>query len=286
MIMRIKDIGHGPKKRSIIMKKKLAALLIAVLCLSLFAGCGSKKKDLDYIKDNGEMIMGITIFEPMNYKDASGKLTGFETEFAEAVCEKLGVKAKFQVIEWKQKETELKARTIDCIWNGLTVTDERKENMAFSTSYVSNYQVAVIRKADAEKYTDIASMTGANMIAENGSAGQSTIEADEVLSKNKFIAASAQKDALLEVKAGTSDIAVLDYIMARTLVNDATDYSDLMIVESADLNSEPEEYAIGFRLEDKELLAAVNKAIDELTEEGFMAALAEKYAISDALILK
>lgn len=281
-----KDIGHGPKKRSIIMKKKLAALLIAVLCMSLFAGCGSKKKDLDYIKDNGEMIMGITIFEPMNYKDASGKLTGFETEFAEAVCEKLGVKAKFQVIEWKQKETELKARTIDCIWNGLTVTDERKENMAFSTSYVSNYQVAVIRKADAEKYTDIASMTGANMIAENGSAGQSTIEADEVLSKNKFIAASAQKDALLEVKAGTSDIAVLDYIMARTLVNDATDYSDLMIVESVDLNSEPEEYAIGFRLEDKELLAAVNKAIDELTEEGFMAALAEKYAISDALILK
>lgn len=286
MIMRIKDIGHGPKKRSIIMKKKLAALLIAVLCMSLFAGCGSKKKDLDYIKDNGEMIMGITIFEPMNYKDASGKLTGFETEFAEAVCEKLGVKAKFQVIEWKQKETELKARTIDCIWNGLTVTDERKENMAFSTSYVSNYQVAVIRKADAEKYTDIASMAGANMIAENGSAGQSTIEADEVLSKNKFIAASAQKDALLEVKAGTSDIAVLDYIMARTLVNDATDYSDLMIVESVDLNSEPEEYAIGFRLEDKELLAAVNKAIDELTEEGFMAALAEKYAISDALILK
>jgi len=268
------------------MKKKSVALLIAVLCMSLFAGCGSKKKDLEYIKENGEMIMGITIFEPMNYKDASGKLTGFETEFAEAVCEKLGVKAKFQVIEWKQKETELKARTIDCIWNGLTVTDERKENMAFSTSYVSNYQVAVIRKADAEKYTDIASMAGANMIAENGSAGQSTIEADEVLSKNKFIAASAQKDALLEVKAGTSDIAVLDYIMARTLVNDATDYSDLMIVESVDLNSEPEEYAIGFRLEDKELLAAVNKAIDELTEEGFMAELAEKYGISDALILK
>ena len=280
------EIGPVPKKRSIIMKKKSVALLIAVLCMSLFAGCGSKKKDLEYIKENGEMIMGITIFEPMNYKDASGKLTGFETEFAEAVCEKLGVKAKFQVIEWKQKETELKARTIDCIWNGLTVTDERKENMAFSTSYVSNYQVAVIRKADAEKYTDIASMAGANMIAENGSAGQSTIEADEVLSKNKFIAASAQKDALLEVKAGTSDIAVLDYIMARTLVNDATDYSDLMIVESVDLNSEPEEYAIGFRLEDKELLAAVNKAIDELTEEGFMAELAEKYGISDALILK
>lgn len=269
------------------MKKKLAVLLTAVLCMSLFAGCGSKKKDLEYIKDNGEMIMGITLFEPMNYKDAkTGKLTGFETEFAQAVCKKLGVKAKFQVIDWKQKENELKSKAIDCIWNGLTVTEDRKENMAFSKSYVSNYQVAVIRKADAEKYVDIASMSGANMIAENGSAGQTTIEKDEVLSKNKFIAAGAQKDALLEVKAGTSDIAVLDYIMARTLVNDATDYKDLMIVEGVELASEPEEYAIGFRLEDKELLAAVNDAIAELTEEGFMKELAKKYAISDALILK
>ena len=268
------------------MKKKLAVLLTAALCLSVFAGCGKAKTDLEYIKDNGEMVMGITLFEPMNYNDENGDLTGFETEFAKAVCEKLGVEAKFQVIEWKQKETELKAKSIDCIWNGLTVTEERKENMAFSTSYVSNYQVAVIRKADAAKYVDIASMAGANMIAENGSAGQSTIEADAVLSQNKFIAASAQKDALLEVKAGTSDIAVLDYIMARTLVNDTTDYSDLMIVESVDLNSEPEEYAIGLRLEDTELLAAVNQAIADLTEEGFMAELAAKYAISDALILK
>lgn len=268
------------------MKKKLAALLTAVLCLSVFAGCGKAKTDLEYIKDNGEMVMGITLFEPMNYNDENGELTGFETEFAKAVCEKLGVEAKFQIIDWKQKETELKAKSIDCIWNGLTVTDERRENMAFSTSYVSNYQVAVIRKTDAEKYVDVASMAGANMIAENGSAGQSTIEKDAVLSQNKFIAASAQKDALLEVKAGTSDVAVLDYIMARTLVNDATDYSDLMIVEGADLGSEPEEYAIGFRLEDTELVAAVNKAIEELAAEGFMKELAEKYAISDALLLK
>ena len=266
------------------MKKKLAALLTAVLCLSVFAGCGSTKEDLAYIKDNGEMVMGITLFEPMNYNDENGELTGFETEFAKAVCEKLGVEAKFQVIDWKQKENELRAKSIDCIWNGLTVTDERRENMAFSTSYVSNYQVAVIRKADAEKYVDVASMAGANMIAENGSAGQTTIKNDATLSQNEFIAAAAQKDALLEVKAGTSDVAVLDYIMARTLVNDTTDYSDLMIVES--INLAPEEYAIGFRLEDKELLAAVNKAIDELAAEGFMKELAEKYAISDALILK
>lgn len=266
------------------MKKKLVALLTAVLCLSLFAGCGSKKEDLEYIKDNGEMVMGITLFEPMNYYDDNGVLVGFETEFATAVCEKLGVKAKFQEIDWEQKENELKSKAIDCIWNGLTVTEDRKENMAFSTAYVSNRQVAIIRKADAEKYVDTASMAGANMIAENGSAGQTAIESDAVLSKNKFVAAAAQKDALLEVKSGTSDVAVLDYIMAKAVVNNDTDYSDLMIVESIELA--PEEYAIGFRLEDKELLAAVNKAIEELVADGTMAKLAEKYDMSESLAFK
>lgn len=266
------------------MKKKLAALLVAVMCMSLFAGCGSKKKDLEYIKDNGEMIIGITIYEPMNYYDADGTLIGFDTEFAKAVCEKLGVKAKFQVIEWEQKEAELKSKTIDCIWNGLTVTEKRKENMAFSTSYVSNRQVAIIRKADAEKYATAEQMAGAKMIAEGGSAGETAIQADATLSKNPYVAASAQKDALLEVKAGASDVAVLDYIMAKAVINEDTDYNDLMIVES--INLTPEEYAIGFRLEDKELLTEVNKIIDELVADGTIAKIAEKYDLTENLAFK
>jgi len=266
------------------MKKKIALLLTAVMSLSLLAGCGSKAEDLAYIKDKKEMIMGITLYEPMNYYDENGNLTGFETDFANAVCEKLGVKAKFQEIEWEQKETELKSKAIDCIWNGLTVTEERKENMAFSTAYVSNRQVAIIRKADADKYTDAASMAGATMIAENGSAGETAIQSDATLSQNKYIAASAQKDALLEVKAGTSDIAVIDYIMAKAVIKDDTDYSDLMIVESVQLK--PEEYAIGFRLEDKELLAEVNKIIDELVKDGTLAKIAEKYDMTENLAFK
>lgn len=266
------------------MKKKIALLLMAVLCLSAFAGCGSKKTDLEYIKDNGKMVMGITLYEPMNYYDENGELTGFETEFAKAVCEKLGVEPKFQVIDWKQKETELKSKAIDCIWNGLTVSEDRKENMAFSTAYVSNRQVAIIRKADAEKYTTAESMAGAKMIAESGSAGETAIQADATLSKNDYIPAAAQKDALLEIKAGTSDVAVLDYIMAKAVIKDDTDYSDLMIVEEIQLT--PEEYAIGFRLEDKELLAEVNKIIDELVEDGTLAKIAAKYDMSENLAFK
>lgn len=263
------------------MKKKLAAVLAAVLCLSVAAGCGSDKEDLAYIQDKGEMIMGITLFEPMNYYDENGKLVGFETEFATAVCEKLGVEPKFQVIDWKQKEVELKAKAIDCIWNGLTVDEERKEDMAFSTAYVRNRQVAIIRKADVQKYTTAESMAGAKMTAENGSAGQTAIENDAVLSKNPYTGVSAQKDALLEVKAGASDVAVLDYIMAKAVINGETDYADLMIVE--DIQLTPEEYAVGFRLEDKELLAEVNKIIDELVADGTMAKLAEKYDLTENL---
>lgn len=264
--------------------KKLAALLTAVLCLSVFAGCGGKKEDLAYIKDNGEMVMGITLFEPMNYYDENGELIGFETEFATAVCEKLGVEPKFQVIDWEQKENELNSKAIDCIWNGFTVNDERRESMAFSTSYVRNRQVTIIRKTDAGKYVDVASMAGANMIAENGSAGQEVIQEDAVLSQNKVVAAAAQKDALLEVKAGTSDIAVLDYIMANAVVNNDSDFSDLMIVDGIEFA--PEEYAVGFRKKDTELVAAVNKAIDELVAEGTMAELAKKYGLTESLLLK
>lgn len=266
------------------MKKKIALLLTAVLSLSVLAGCGKKATDLEYIKNKKEMIMGITLYEPMNYYDENGKLTGFETDFANAVCEKLGVKAKFQEIEWEQKETELKSKTIDCIWNGLTVTEERKENMAFSTAYVSNRQVAIIRKADAAKYTDTASMKGAVMIAENGSAGETAILSEADLKDNKYIPAAAQKDALLEIKAGTSDVAVIDYIMAKAVIKDDTDYSDLMIVENIQLK--PEEYAIGFRLEDKELLAEVNKIIDEMAKDGSLAKIAEKYDMTENLAFK
>ena len=99
--------------------------------------------DLQYIKDKGELIVGITLFAPMNYHDDSDKLIGFETEFAEAVCEKLGVKAKFVEINWDAKEIELNAKNIDCIWNGMTITEERLQNMSISVPYMQNKQVMV-----------------------------------------------------------------------------------------------------------------------------------------------
>lgn len=239
----------------------------------------SEGGDWQYIADKGNFVAGITLFEPMNYYDENGELTGFETEFTKAVCEKLGVDAKFQEIEWDKKEIELNAKTIDAIWNGLTVTEERKENMGFSKSYVRNKQVVVIKADNKDKYTDEASMAGASCAAESGSAGQTAIETSPVLSQNEFVGASAQKDVLLEVKAGTVELGVLDYVMAKASIGEGTDYSDLMIVEGVELA--PEEYAIGMRKGDTETIEKVNGAIDELVADGTLKALAEKYGLAD-----
>lgn len=239
----------------------------------------SEGGDWQYIADKGNFVAGITLFEPMNYYDENGELTGFETEFTKAVCEKLGVEAKFQEIEWDKKEIELNAKTIDAIWNGLTVTEERKENMGFSKSYVRNKQVVVIKADNKDKYTDEASMAGASCAAESGSAGQTAIETSSVLSQNEFVGASAQKDVLLEVKAGTIELGVLDYVMAKASIGEGTDYSDLMIVEGVELA--PEEYAIGMRKGDTETIEKVNGAIDELVADGTLKALAEKYGLAD-----
>lgn len=239
----------------------------------------SEGGDWQYIADKGNFVAGITLFEPMNYYDENGELTGFETEFTKAVCEKLGVEAKFQEIEWDKKEIELNAKTIDAIWNGLTVTEDRKENMGFSKSYVRNKQVVVIKADNKDKYTDEASMAGASCAAESDSAGQTAIETSPVLSQNEFVGASAQKDVLLEVKAGTVELGVLDYVMAKASIGEGTDYSDLMIVEGVELA--PEEYAIGMRKGDTETIEKVNGAIDELVADGTLKALAEKYGLAD-----
>lgn len=122
-------------------------------------------------------------------------------------------------------------------------------------------------------------MAGATMCAESGSAGESAIKADATLAANNFIPASAQKDALMEVKAGTSDIAVIDYVMAKASIGEGTDYADLMIVDSVELM--PEEYAVGLRKEDSETLKKINEAIDALVADGTLKALAEKYDLAD-----
>ena len=233
----------------------------------------SADSDLAYIQGNGKMVIGYTVYEPMNYTDENGVFTGFDTELATAVCEKLGVEPEFVEINWDTKETELAAKSIDCIWNGLTLTADREANMACTNAYVKNAQV-VVMKADGE-YTSTADLVGKTIVAEAGSAGETTIQEDENLSQADFVPKTVQTDCLMEVAAGTADAAILDLTLASAMIGEGTDYANLTIKDELNV----EEYGVAFR-KGSDVAEAVNTAFDELKEDGTMQALADKYSLT------
>ena len=276
------------------MKRLVSAFLAGAMALSL-ATCGGSAStstaassaaasaapassvaadsDLAYIQSNGKMVIGYTVYEPMNYTDADGNFTGFDTELATAVCEKLGVEPEFVEVNWDTKETELAAKSIDCIWNGLTLTDDREENMACTKPYVKNAQVVVVK--DGTEYTSTADLVGKTVVAEAGSAGESAISEDESLSQADYVSKSVQTDCLMEVAAGTADAAVLDLTLATAMIGEGTDYANLAIKD--ELNAE--EYGAAFR-KGSDAADAVNAAFDELKADGTMQALADKYSLT------
>ena len=237
------------------------------------AASASADSDLAYIQGKGKMVIGYTVYAPMNYTDDEGNFTGFDTELATAVCEKLGVEPEFVEINWDTKVVELDAKSIDCIWNGLTLTDEIKENAATTKPYAKNAQVVVVK--DGTEYTSTADLVGKTVVAEAGSAGESAIADDESLSQADYISKSVQTDCLMEVAAGTADAAVLDLTLANAMIGEGTDYADLKIVD--ELNAE--EYGVAFR-KGSDAAAAVDEAFDALKADGTLSALAEKYELA------
>lgn len=288
------------------MKRLLGLMLTGALTLSLLAACGDAKNDsppagngdtsapaanadtaapadgqaasdLEYVKSKGKLVIGYTVYEPMNYTDANGEFTGFDTEFAKAVCEKLGVEPQFVEINWDTKIVELDAKSIDCIWNGFTIDETLRQNIDFSNPYVKNKQVIVIKNNHAAEFTDTASLAGASLVAEAGSAGETAISNDENLSQASYISVTKQTDALLEVQSGASDAAVLDWTLAKSMIGEGTDFADLQMVDGVELSVE--EYGIGFR-KDSDLCPQINKIKDELTADGTLPALAQKYGLN------
>ncbi len=275
------------------MKRIVSAFLAGAMALSL-AACGGAAStsavassaasgsaaasqtaagDLDYIKGKGKMVIGYTVYEPMNYTDADGNFTGFDTELATAVCEKLGVEPEFVEINWDTKVVELDAKSIDCIWNGMTLTDDIMANTATTKAYAKNAQVVVVK--DGTDYASTADLVGKTVVAEAGSAGEAAIEGDENLAQADYVSKSVQTDCLMEVAAGTADAAVLDLTLANAMIGEGTDYASLKIVD--ELNAE--EYGVAFR-KGSDAAAAVDAAFDELKADGTMQALADKYDLA------
>ncbi len=259
------------------MKKftKLASIVLAVVMLIvLCTACGSEKtaSDMEYIEQNGKMVIGYTVYAPMNYEE-NGELVGFDTEFAEAVCKKLGVEPEFVVIDWDNKFLELESKSIDCIWNGMTITDEAKLNASVSKAYVKNAQVVVMNSDKAASYKTAEDMKELKFVAEAGSAGEAAIK-DNGLDKN-YTEVAAQSDALLEVMSGSADACVIDITMANAMTGEGTSYASLTSV--CELTTE--EYGIAFR-KTSDLTEKVNAIMDELKADGTLDAIAEKYSLT------
>ena len=273
--------------------KKLISTVLALGMAAGLAGCGSSAAatpgstadavstesaaaadtDLAYIQGKGKMTIGYTVYEPMNYTDADGNFTGFDTELATAVCAKLGVEPDFVEINWDTKVVELDAKSIDCIWNGMTLTDDIMANTATTKAYAKNAQVVVVK--DGTDYSSTADLVGKTVVAEAGSAGEAAIEGDENLAQADYVSKSVQTDCLMEVAAGTADAAVLDLTLANAMIGEGTDYASLKIVD--ELNAE--EYGVAFR-KGSDTAAAVDAVFDELKADGTMQALADKYDLA------
>ncbi|MDI9505638.1 MAG: transporter substrate-binding domain-containing protein [Bacillota bacterium] len=270
------------------MKKILLAML--VLALALCGAAMGEESDWAYIQDKGIVTVGITLFAPMNYYEGE-KLVGFDTELTTAVFAKLGIEPEFIEISWDAKEIELNSKNIDCIWNGMCITEERKQNMSMSNPYLYNTQ-AMVMKADREDEI-MADIAGRYVVAEQGSTGEGkllgniaddeTVEvsAVEYFKDANYTAVDSMAKALLEVKSGTADVAVVDSVCALGMVGEGTDYADMVV--NLDNNFGLQEYGIGFR-SGSDLTELVNQAIIELTRDGTVAEIAARYGLADMLV--
>lgn len=272
------------------MKKVLSVFLAALMMISvvsLFAACSkdtadkdttgasdtaAAESDLAYVQNKGTLVVGITEYEPMNYMDENGEWTGFDTEFARAVGEKLGVNVEFVEINWDYKYNELDSKSIDCIWNGMTITDEGKEAASISDPYAENAQVVVMKQDQLANYTDVESLKDLTIAVEGGSAGEKAAAAAGL---TNTVVSNTQALALTEVSSGSCDACIIDLTMANSMTGEGTSNANL----GFELKLEAEEYGIAFR-KNSDLTAKVNEIIDELMSDGTLDALAEKYEIS------
>lgn len=260
------------------MKKFTSAILCAVTLLTAVCtvGCNGgteqKASDSDYenIVASGKLVVGITDYAPMDYRDDKGEWTGFDAEFAKAVGEKMGVEIEFIEIDWDNKFIELNSKSIDCIWNGMTISTEVENNTSVSKPYAKNEQVVVLKKADADKYKDVKSMSKFNFAVESGSAGQTAAEDNKL----EFTAVTAQSNALMEVESGSVDACIIDSTMASAMTGENTSYSDL----TTGITLTNEEYGVGFR-KGSDMTEKFNGYIDELTKDGTLGKLSEKYTV-------
>lgn len=262
------------------MKKVLAVIMAVLMMCVAFAACSSNTNkemtDSEKIAEKGTLVVGITDFEPMDYKEkGNDEWIGFDADMAKAFAADLGVEVEFVEIDWDNKILELENGSIDCVWNGMTLTDEVTSSMECSAAYCNNAQVVVVNKDVADKYQSVEACKELNFAVENGSAGKKQAEANGF----KFTEVKDQATALMEVANGTCDAAIIDSLMAAAMIGEGTSYANMTY--TIGLNSE--EYGVGFR-KGSDLAQKLNDFFAKAKEDGTMEKCAEQYGVQAALI--
>lgn len=257
------------------MKKLLTLLITAVITLTACFGLTACSSSSDIGVGDGKLVIGYTIYQPMNYTNENNEFVGFDTELAIEVCKILKVEYEFKEINWDNKIMSLNSKEIDVIWNGMTITDELKQQISITSPYLENKQVIICKTADAKKFSSAAEnkgldAAGLTVLAEKGSAGDKAVTALGLTPTT----VDAQKDTLMEVKSGSNKVAVIDKLMADVLVGEGSPNSDLTYV---DVDFELEQFGIGLRKDDVATTFAIEKAIDQLKENGTFDTLKAKY---------
>lgn len=257
------------------MKKLFAVLLSMILLVGCFAGCASQASDsdLEFVQNKGKLIVGITDYAPMDYKDDNGEWIGFDADLARLFAKELGVEIEFFVIaDWSKKVFELDSKNIDVIWNGMTINDELKATTNCSKPYVLNAQV-IITKADiAANYTTADSIKELTIAVENGSTGEDVLKD---LGITDYVAVDTQSKAIMEVAAGTSEACIVDITAANAMTGEGTSYPELKVA----LSLNEEEYGVGFR-KGSDITAKFNDFLAKCKEDGKLAELAAKYNLT------
>ena len=255
------------------MKKVLALILTLLMCVSVMASCSDSSSDIKSIEKNGKIVVGITDYAPMDFRGDDGEWTGFDAEFAALFAKELGVEVEFIEINWDNKFLELENKSIDCIWNGMTITDEVKLNTSCSDPYVRNAQVVVMSADVAANYKSVDDLKDLTFAVEKGSAGEKALE-DCGIAADKVTAVKDQASALLEVNSNAVDACVIDLTMANAMAGKGN-YASL--AKSIELTSE--EYGVGFRKE-SDLTAKFNEFLKKVKEDGTLQELADKYELT------
>ena len=278
--------------------KKILSMILALTMIFALCACGQSAapaateapaaadtaapaeaadSDLAYVQGKGTLIVGITDFEPMDYKNDSGEWIGFDADMAKAFAQSLGVEAEFIEIDWDNKILELNNKSIDCVWNGMTLTPEVLNSMGCSEAYCNNAQVVVVKADVADQYQTVESLSDLAFAVEAGSAGEEAVKALGI----EPTAVQTQASALMEVKAGTADACVIDLLMAGAMIGEGTSYPDLTY--TVELTSE--EYGVGFRT-GSDLAAALNDFFKASYADGSMLDIAKTYGVQESVIAK